>query len=196
MVKSENTYMKHNLVLYTNPDFEDVNQSKAKKGLPTSFVHKVNAFQDIDYDKLNYFKHDDFLGNKVYVCEMFNRSSYKHLEYVEISHYIADKIFINAEVNFRMSQWNARMNVFAFVDSLIAEVNEKYSIQVQQENLYDEDLIHLKFRMLETSDSHLPTVIQQFADKLNRLHKQLLSESLEVSNSANFNQAVNLDLIQ
>ncbi len=195
MVKSENTYTKHNLVLYTNPNFEDANQSKAEKDLPTSFVHKVNAFQDIDYEKLGELQHDDFLENKVYVCEMFDRSNYKHLEYVEISHYIADKIFINAEVNFRISKWNARMNVFAFVESLIAKVNEKHSIQVEQENLYDEDLIHLKFRMLETRESHLATAIQLFADKLNSIHREILSESLEANASANFNQVVNLDSI-
>ncbi len=179
MKKNTNIYTKNSLVLYVNTDFKDTNRKETDQCAHVQSPLNVDSYQEVDYEQVSELRHDSFLDDEIYVCEMLDRSCYKHLEYMEVSHSIGDTLLINAEVNFRMSEWGSQINLLSFTDTMRKRIKEKHAVNSEQENLYEEDLIHIKFKILVTRHTSLPFVIQRFSKKLLAIHQEIISKSLQ-----------------
>jgi len=183
MLSSTNTYQKNCLTLYTNPKFKKDKQIVNNGHIHTPLAFDVNRFEDINYDQISGITHNGFHKNKIYVCEMLGLSSYKYLEYLEISHSISDTLLVNVEVNFRLSRWNEVLNLLNFVSGFRSRINDKHGIHSIQENLFDEDLIHIKFQVLMTTQSSLTSIVQRFSKTLASIHEDVLSSPLKIKAS-------------
>ena len=182
MHRKINTYSKSNLVLYTNLNYKKTKSSVAENSQVdhSSVMEKINAYQDIDYEEfISFFKNNVLHKDKIYVCEMLNKSAYKHLEYLEISTSTTGRLFLYAEVNFNPSKWDNPVNLLSFTDTLRDLVQERHAITSEQHNLFEEDLIHLKFQVLVSKRVNIHHTIQHFSEKLLSIHNGILSKSLQ-----------------
>ncbi len=179
MIASTNTYTKNNLVLYTNPNYKDAKQIDNKSNIYAPLTVNIDSYEDIEFSEIKSLAHVSFLDEKIYVCDMLGRSHYEYLEYLEISHSIAETLLVNVEVNFRLSEWKHSLNLLNFVASLRCCIDDKHGIHSEQENLFDEDLIHIKFQILATEQSNLAFIVQRFSQKISFIHHDILARSVE-----------------
>ncbi len=170
-------YTKNNLVLYTNPKFKSPDHHNEHIKFHASVANKFDGFKDISYPQLSQLSGQAIPADTIYVCEMFGKSCYKYLEYLELSQSL-ESIQLVADVNFRISEWKVSISLLTFVDALQKQVQEQYSICSQQENLFDEDLVHIKF-MFFAKPHDLHAVIQRFSKRLSIIHNDIFAKHAE-----------------
>ena len=173
--KSEN---KATLFLITSPDYKGAAFVEKTPAFNPNAANNLTNFQDISFEKINNVCSKNIAEGTTYVCDMQNRSAYKYLEYLEIS-CSTEMMYVTAEVNFQLSEWDNPINLISFSRSLRDRMKENFSVFSEQENLFDEDLFHLKFRILTTKNAKIALVVEQFAEKLERAHRDILARHAE-----------------
>ena len=175
---TENKTETTKLVLITNSDFKG-----PTSGVNDPSFHFFTAgistdFQDISLEDINSYGSREVAPNTIYVCDMQGRTAYKYLEYLEVN-YSTEMAFVTVEVNYKLSEWNASISLISFTQSLKEIMQKRFSIFSEQENLYDEDLFHIKFRLSMTKTAQLSSHIKQFAEKLEMLHRDIFARYAE-----------------
>lgn len=170
--KESTMFDKSLLSLITNPDYTE-GQEKFSHLKTANANH---AFKDIDYSHINHIAEKSSRTDSIYVCDMQHKSCYKRLEFLEIS-CSKDRIYITAEVNFRISKWRAHISLLDFTHSLRQIILDQYSIVSNQENLFDEDLFHIKFRILTSKCHELTSIIELFSQNIEKAHQCILSKN-------------------
>ncbi len=171
-------YSKHNLVLYINPGFVASGQNGSPPHFSAPTSSKMDEFLDISYEQLSQLTNQGMQADTIYVCDMTGRSCYGPLEYIELSQSL-DTIRVSVEVNFRMSEWKAQMSLLSFVGSLRKGVQQSCGISSRQEKLFDEDLLHIKFKLLASYQQDIASIMQRFSRKLQKLHRDILVKYAE-----------------
>ncbi len=166
------------LVLITGSDYKDSTFSTNAQAFNPKGASILTNFQDISFENINGVCSISLTEDTILVCDMQGRSVYKHLEYLEVS-CSTEMMYITAEINFQLSEWDASISLISFTGLLRDSMKTKYSVFSEQENLFDEDLFHIKFRILTTKNTNIKLVVKQFAEKLEKTHRELFARHAE-----------------
>jgi len=169
---------KATLFLITSSDYKDSDARENAEAFNPNSANILTDFQDISFEQINGVCSKIIAEDTIYVCDMQSRSAYKNLEYLEVS-CSTEMLYITAEVNYKLSEWDTPISLKSFTNSLRDRMKAKFSVFSEQENLFDEDLFHLKFRILTTKHTNIALVIQQFAEKLEKAHRDIFARHAE-----------------
>lgn len=148
------TYTKDHLVLYINDNYKAEYDQSGKSD--------YDYFEEIDYNQVKGFDFSRIPFGRILVCDMHRQTLYEHLEFVEISS-SNGLLCVSAEVNFRFSQWPNEISLVSFVEDLRKRMTNIHRISSEQENLFDEDLLHLKFRLKGSKGDSVSSLINRLA---------------------------------
>lgn len=130
---------------------------------------------EIDYDLVRNLHGYEAPHNLTLVCDMFDKTSYRPLEFIEITRK-SQTTMLQAEVNFRPSYWGKSTNLLCFIEILRDSILMEYGISSDLEELYDEDLLHIKFYLEEYIGSNIEAIVGDFVDKVSGVHKRAMND--------------------
>jgi hypothetical protein len=162
------------LYLITNPNYKEAPSKYQDDIFHPKNSTSIDVFQDISYTEIGHISEQPNVDT-IYVCDMHNKLNYQPLEFLEISS-SRDRTYITAEVNFRISEWQSHLSLINFTQSLRMKMEDKYSISSEQENLFDEDLFHLKFNIVISKYQDPTPMIETFTQNIEKAHHSIFSK--------------------
>lgn len=130
---------------------------------------------EIDYDLVRDLHGYEAPHNLTLVCDMYDKTSYQPLEFIEITRK-PQTTMLQAEVNFQPSQWQQTTNLLSFIKIIRDNMLMESGISSDLEELYDEDLLHIKFYLEEYIGSSIETIVGDFVDKVSGVHKRAMND--------------------
>ncbi len=107
-------------------------------------------------------------------CESGDNLQYKYLDYIHLLR-SGDQLSVVVDVNYSFHEWDERMNLLSFVESLRGKMSDLYAIESKQKDIYDEAIVNVRFELKAECGTSIESIINLLDTLLDQEHKNLLS---------------------
>ena len=146
-------------------------------------MNEYNEIVEKNYKEIRLLKGSDFRYKETLVIPMKNMTGYKNLEFLEIVR-VKNNVIVTVEVNFVMSDWQHPINILSFSEHLRRIMYQKYCMFSEQKNIFEENLLNIRFLLNSVLDDQIISLIFDFVYKINLTHREILATKAE--NEGNF----------
>lgn len=172
--------------VFTNPDKPDscsnffrTPQLSCVKNRTAQKVQVV----DVTYHQVVNSKGRDFQQYIMMTVDLHDfHGLFPNIGFIEVER-LERGLALTFEVNFQFSTWQHPLNLLSYVEKLRERMLSDYGIHSTQQNLFEEDLLHLRFSVDSGLDDVFDYICHRFSDSLELAHNYILS-------SYNMNQLV------
>lgn len=203
MSESEN-FPTTRLQVFTNPGEpqvrSNIHQVPQLSCVITQAYEKAQVI-DVAYQQVANCTGRDFQHHMMMVVDLNDfHSFFQNIDFIEIEKSV-DGLSLTFEVNFQFTTWQHSLSLLSYVEKLRERMYSDHAMSSTQENLYEEDLLHLRFSMDMGFEEAFSFVCQKFSESLELAHNYILSAHKlqklvvnEIEISQNYTQAANLIL--
>lgn len=130
---------------------------------------------DVAYHQVVNCKGRDFRHNLTVVVDLHDSHLlFPNLGFVEVAR-SDNGIALSFEVNFPFSTWEHSLNLLSYVEKLRTRMFDDHGVTSTQENLFEEDLLHLKFPVNGDLEDTFAFISEKFSQSLELAHHYILS---------------------
>lgn len=130
---------------------------------------------DVAYHQVVNCKGRDFRHNTMMVVDLHDSHVFfPNMGFVEVERFDMG-IALSFEVNFQFTTWTHSLNLLSYVEKLRDRMFADHGIISTQENLYEEDLLHLRFSVDSDLDEAFEIICENFSESLELAHHYILS---------------------
>lgn len=101
-------------------------------------------------------------------------SCYPNLEYINLFR-TNDRLVIIADVNYWLNNWDEKINLLSFVEKLRERLGDIYSIESEQNNIFEEMLINIRFKITVDCEMRVHSAVDLLDSILCDEQKSILS---------------------
>ena len=129
---------------------------------------------DIPFNELSHLTGYNLPRNFLITCDGEGQGCYPNLEYI---HFFRknDKLVITVDTNYKLTEWNEKINLLSFIEEFRERLSDIYSIESKQTNLFEESLVNVRFKIIVDCDMNLSSAVESLDKILLNEHKSLLS---------------------
>ena len=151
--------------LYFNSKNYEIQKSKQ---------YQATLSDDIPFNELRCLKGYNLPRHLLMTCDVRHHSCYPNLEYISLFR-INDKLTITADVNYSLLDWDEKINLLSFLEELRERLSDFYSIASEQNNIFEETLISVRFKMTVDCDMPVSSIVDLLDSILCDEQKNILS---------------------
>ncbi|CAA6811258.1 MAG: Unknown protein [uncultured Thiotrichaceae bacterium] len=164
--------------VFTNPDRPEVRSNIyhiPQLSCVTAPVPESIQVLDVAYHQVVNAKGCDFRHNVMMVVDLHDTCSFfPNMGFVEVER-TDNGLVLSFEVNFQFTTWQHSLNLLSYIENLRERMFADHGVASTQEDLYEEDLLHLKFLVTSDLDDAFAFTCQNFSDSLELAHNYILS---------------------
>lgn len=166
------------LKVFINPDEPkprlNTSQIPQLSCVNTNYTEKPQIL-DVAYPQVANCKARDFRDNVTVVVDLHDSQAFfSNLAFVEVEK-LNDSLALSFEVNFPFTTWKHSLNILSYAEKLRDRIYDDHGVTSSQDNLFEENLLHLKFPVHADSEDTFAFVCEKFSQSLALAHDYILS---------------------
>lgn len=135
---------------------------------------KAQLNDDVPFKEVAHLKGYNLPRNLVMSCDVSQHCCYSNLEYIQLFR-SNDQLMITVDVNYWLLAWKEKINLLSFLDDLRERLGDIYTIESEQNNIFEESLINVRFKMYVDCEMTVRSVVDLLDSILCDEHKSILS---------------------